>query len=198
MKIKALLVGLLLVTSTTSALAAGPYIGAAGGVSIVHDGDIKVTGVGSVTSEYDTGYGLNVSAGYSFDPVRLEFEFGYKNAGLNKLSGPGGSVSLTDTDISVYSYMVNAYYDIKTTSPFTPYIGAGLGLLNGELKSEGSKEDDTVFGYQLIVGAAYNVDKHLALDLSYRLQRAPSDFEKNEVSIEYISSNIMAGLRYNF
>lgn len=198
MKIRALLVGILLVASTTSALAAGPYIGAAGGVSIVHDGDIKVTGVGTATSEYDTGYGFNVSAGYNFEPVRLEFEFGYKNAELDKLTGPGGSASVSDTDITVMSYMVNAFYDIKTNSPITPYIGAGLGLLNGELQSQGSKDDDTVFGYQIIIGAAYNVSKNVALDLSYRFQGAPSDFSKNNVSIEYNSSNVMAGLRYNF
>lgn len=198
MKIRALLVGLLLAASTTTALAAGPYIGAAGGVSIVHDGDVTVTGLGTVTAEYDAGYGFNVSAGYNFEPVRLEFEFGYKNADLDKISGPGGSASVSGTDITVMSYMINAFYDIKTNSPVTPYIGAGIGALNGELKSEGSKEDDTEFGIQAIVGAAYNFNKNLALDLSYRFQTAPSDFSKNDVSIEFMSSNIMAGLRYNF
>lgn len=189
---------LLLMASTSSALAAGPYIGAAGGVSIVHDGDITVTGVGTATAEFDTGYGLNVSAGYNFEPVRLEFEFGYKNADLSKISGPGGSVSVPDTDITVMSYMVNVFYDIKTNSPITPYIGAGLGLLNGELKSQGTKEDDNEFGYQIVVGAAYNVNKNIAIDLSYRFQGAASDFSENGVDIEYMSSNIMAGLRYNF
>ena len=198
MKIRALMVGLLLVASTTSALAAGPYVGAAGGVSIVHDGDISVAGIGTATAEYDTGYGFNVSAGYNFEPIRAEFEFGYKNADMDKISGPGASVSVSDTDITVMSYMVNAFYDIKTGSPFTPYIGAGIGLLNGELESQGQNEDDTTFGYQLIVGAAYNVTKNLAIDLSYRFQSAPSDFSENGVDVEYNSSNIMAGLRYNF
>ncbi|MFZ2951086.1 MAG: outer membrane protein [Desulfuromonadaceae bacterium] len=198
MRIKILLAGLLLIVSTTSALAAGPYIGAAGGISITHDGDTTVTGVGTVDTEYDTGFGFNLSAGYSFDPVRLEFEFGYKNADMDKISGPGGSIPVPDTEITVMSYMVNALYDFKTGSQFTPYIGAGLGLMNGELKSEGEKEDDTVFGYQVILGAAYNVNQNLAFDLSYRLQSAPSDFENSGVSIEYTSSNIMAGLRYNF
>jgi len=198
MKIGALLVGLLLVVSTTSALAAGPYIGAAGGISIVHDGDVSVTGVGTATAEYDTGFGFNVSAGYNFDPVRVEFEFGYKNTDMDKISGPGGSASVPDTEITVMSYMANAFFDFKTSSPFTPYVGAGIGLLNGELKDPGSKEDDNQFGYQFIVGAAYNVNKNLALDLSYRFLNAPSDFSENGVDIEYMSSNIMAGLRYNF
>jgi opacity protein-like surface antigen len=198
MKLRAFLVGLLLSVSATSALAAGPYIGAAGGVSIVHDSDFTVTGLGTATAEFDTGYGFNVSAGYNFDPVRLEFEFGYKNADLDKFSGPGGSFSVADTDITVMSYMVNALYDIKTKSPVTPYVGAGLGILNGELEEQGYKEDDTQFGYQLIAGAAYNINNNLALDVSYRFQHAPSDFSQDGLDVEYMSSNIMAGIRYNF
>lgn len=198
MKIRALLVGLLLAASTTSALAAGPYIGAAGGVNFVHDGDLSVSGIGTVTAEYDTGFGFNASAGYNFDPVRVEFEFGYKNADMDKLSGPGGSASVPDTEITVMSYMANAFFDFKVNSPVTPYIGAGLGFINGELESQGTEEDDTQFGYQFIVGAAYNVNKNLAIDLSYRFQHAPSDFSQNGVDMEYMSSSIMAGVRYNF
>lgn len=198
MKLRAFLVGLLFTVSATSALAAGPYIGAAGGVTIVHDSDIEVTGVGTATAKFDTGYGFNVSAGYNFEPVRLEFEFGYKNADVKSISGPGGSVSVPDTDITVMSYMVNVFYDIKANTCITPYFGAGLGALNGELESQGAKEDDTEFGYQLIFGGAYNINKNIAIDLSYRFQHAPSDFSKNGVTLGYMSSNIMAGLRYNF
>lgn len=197
MKIKALLVGLLLVASTTSALAAGPYIGAAGGVSIFHDSDVKELGF-DATVEYDTGYGFNVSAGYDFEPVRVEFEFGYKKADLDKVKALGISVPVSDTDFRVMSYMANAYYDFKTNSPFTPYIGAGLGLLNGEFKSPGFKDDDTVFGYQFAAGAAFNFNKNIALDVSYRFQNAASDFKSEGTDISYMSSNFMAGLRYTF
>jgi len=187
-----------LVASSTSALAAGPYIGAAGGLSILRDSDLEVSGVGTAIAKFDTGYGFNVSAGYKFDPIRLEFEFGYKNADLDKLSGPGGSVSVQDAEVTVLSYMVNAFYDINTDSPLTPYVGAGLGLLNGEIKVPGSKKDDNEVGYQAIFGAAYNLNKNLAIDLSYRFQGATSDFSKDGVSLEYKSNNIMAGMRYNF
>lgn len=198
MKIRVLLMGLLLVASTTSALAAGPYIGAAGGLSITHDGDIGVTGVGTATAEYDTGYGFNVSAGYNVEPVRLEFEFGYKNTDMDKISGFGRSLSIPDTEITVMSYMVNAFCDLKVDNRITTYIGAGVGALNGELKSQGETEDNTQFGYQLIVGASYNINKNIAIDLSYRFQHAPSDFSVEGVDIAYMSSNIMVGLRYNF
>jgi opacity protein-like surface antigen len=201
MKIRALLVGVLLVASTTSALAAGPYVGAAGGISIFHDSDENDTILGTTdTREYDAGYALSVSAGYNFDPVRVEFEFGYKAADVDKFTGPGFSFSGAGSDARVMSFMANAYYDFKTNSPFTPYIGGGLGLLNGEFKDVdfGFKEDDTVLGYQFAVGAAYNFNKNVAFDLSYRLQGAASDFEVAGFEIPYMSSNIMAGVRYSF
>lgn len=198
MKKRVLLAGLLIVASASSVMAAGPYVGASGGVSIVHDNDIKVSGVGTATASYDTGLGFNVSGGYNFDGFRVEGEFGYKNADMDKLSGPAASVSVTDTDITVMSFMANAYYDIKTNSPLTPFIGAGLGVLNGEISSAGDDEDDTVFGYQLTAGVSYSVTKNVNLDLSYRFQGAGSDFSKSGVSIAYTSSNVLAGLRYNF
>lgn len=198
MKKRVLLAGLLVVASASSVMAAGPYVGASGGVSILHDNDIKVTGVGTATASYDTGYGFNLSGGYNFDVIRVEGEFGYKNADMDKISGPGGSVNANDTDITLMSFMANAYYDIKTNSPITPFIGAGLGVLNGEIEVEGSNEDDTVFGYQVTAGVSYSVTKNVNLDLSYRFQGAGSDFSKNDVSIAYTSSNVLAGVRYTF
>jgi len=201
MKIRALLVGVLLVASTTSALAAGPYVGAAGGVSIFHDSDENDTISGTTdTREYNAGYGFNVSAGYNFDPVRVEFEFGYKAADVDKFTNPGFSVSGGGSDARVMSYMTNVYYDFKTQSPFTPYIGVGLGMLNGEFKDVdfGFKEDDTELGYQFAVGAAYKLNKNVAFDLSYRFQGAASDFKVDGLEIPYLSSNVMAGLRYSF
>lgn len=197
MKIKVLVVTLLLAVSATSALAAGPYIGVSGGASMVHDSDISELGL-SGTVSYDTGFGFNVNAGYDFDPVRVEFEFGYKNADVDKIELLGISVPITNSDLTVMSYMVNGYYDFKNSSAFTPYVGAGLGLVYGELDDNGVNSDDTVFGYQVIVGAAYNFNKNFALDLSYRFQGAAEDFSQNGMDLSYMSSSIMAGLRYSF
>jgi len=197
MKTRALVVMLLLVISATSALAAGPYVGASGGVSMVHDSDISEPGI-SGTVEYDTGFGFNVNVGYDFDPVRVEFEFGYKNADVKNVSAFGIGVPVNNADLTTLSYMVNAFYDIKTKSAFTPYLGAGIGMINGELDDNGYTADDTVFGYQFIVGAAYNFNKNFALDLSYRFQGAAQDFSLNGSDLSYMSSNIMAGMRYSF
>ena len=184
--IKGLLVGLLLALSTSTAFAAGPYVGVAGGVSIVHDSD--VSGYSNAV-KYDTGVGFNVSVGAGSEGGgRFEGEFGYKTAGIKN----------TSTDAAVMSFMANGYYDIKSESTVTPYFGAGLGLLNGELKVGNYKADDTVFGYQLMVGTGISVSKAITLDLSYRLQGAATDFNIAGAKVSYMSSNIYGGLRFNF
>ncbi|MDD2580935.1 MAG: outer membrane beta-barrel protein [Desulfuromonadaceae bacterium] len=194
MRIRVLLAGLLLFASTASAFAAGPYVGVAGGVSIIHDSDDTAPGYYDATIAYDTGYGFNLSAGYNFDGFRLEGEYGYKAADIKDISG----YSYSGADASFNSFMVNGYYDIKTNSAVTPFIGAGLGLIYGELNDNGYTVDDTVPGYQLIAGVGFDLNKNVTLDVSYRLQGAATDFEKDGEKISYLSSNVYAGIRYKF
>lgn len=194
MKIRVLLAGLLLLASTASAFAAGPYISAAGGVSIIHDSDWNYPGTPTDTIAYDTGYGLNLGVGYDFGGVRLEGEYGYKSADVNDISG----YSVSGVDASFNSFMVNGYYDIKTNSVATPFLGIGLGLIKGELDDNGYTFDDTVLGYQLIAGVGFGLSKNVTLDVSYRLQGAASDFEKYGDEISYMSSNFYGGIRYKF
>lgn len=186
MRVRALVVGLFLIATTGSACAAGPYIGFAGGASLFHDADEKISGFTIDTAKYKTGYGFDAAAGYNFDPVRVEFEYGYRKAELDAVG---------DANLKVMSYMLNGYYDIKTSTVFTPYVGAGIGLLHGETTGD---VEDTVFGYQVAVGTAIVLDKHVALDFSYKFQSAGSDFSKNGLSLEYMSSSFFGGVRFNF
>jgi len=191
MKKKSLLAvaAMVVMCSATGAMAGGSYLGAAGGVSIYHDSDVSITGGPSGDVSYKTGYGFNLAAGYDFEPVRAEFEFGYKSAEIKDTGG---------VDTNIQSYMINAYYDFKNKTSLTPYVGAGVGMLNGELEDNGISIDDNAFGYQVMVGTAYNMTKNLALDLSYRFQGAANDFSKEGIDISYNSSNIYAGIRYTF
>ncbi len=198
MKMKLFLAGLLVAASTSAAFAAGPYVGVSGGVAILHDNDVKVSGIGTATAAYETGYGFNIATGYAGENVRAEFEFGYKQADMEKLTGPGGSVTTQGVDVTVMSYMINGYYDFKNTTAVTPFIGVGVGVLNGELKDAGTKTTDTVFGYSLATGLAFKASENVNIDLTYRYVGAGSDFSKDGVSVAYGSSNITAGIRYHF
>jgi outer membrane immunogenic protein len=194
-----LLAGFLVAAMATTALAKdGPYIGVNGGVAIFHDSDIDVSGLGSGTLSYKTGGAVNVNAGYDFGSVRLEGEFGYKSADIDTISGRGGSASVTDSSVNIKSYMVNGIFDFHNTSACTPFLGAGIGLLDGQFKENGfSDVNVSEFGYQFIAGLGFKAAEHVTLDLSYRYQGS-SDFSKEGTSISYGSSNILAGIRYNF
>lgn len=198
MKLRVLLAGALLVTAASPSFAAGPYVGAAGGVSIFHEANVEVSGFGNAEISYDTGYGINLAAGYNFDGIRLEGEFGYKKADVDKISAGGFSASASGTDQTMTSYMVNGYYDIKNSSTLTPFIGAGLGMIKGELEDDFSSIDDTRFGYNLMAGVSVAASRNLSLDLSYRLQGTTSDFDLDGGKVEYMSSNFYVGMRYNF
>jgi opacity protein-like surface antigen len=185
--------------SSSPVLAEGGYIGVGGGVSIFHDSDITLVGVGTVNGEYDTGFGFTINGGgYLNENVRLEGEFGYRKADMSKLSGPGGSVTVTGVSTKVMSYMVNGYYDFKSDSIVTPFIGVGVGMLSGELEDNGFSDKDNSFGYQAGAGLSIAANKKIDLDLSYRFQGATSDFESNGLKVSYTSSNIFAGLRVKF
>jgi outer membrane immunogenic protein len=199
MRNRILMAGFLVAALATSAMAKdGPYVGASGGVTLVHDSDLTVTGVGTATGSFDTGGAFNVEAGYRIQDARFAFQFGYKNADLSTISGPGGSVGVTDTQITVLSYMANGYYDFKNTSAVTPFLGAGIGLLSGKFESQGTSDTVNEFGYQFTAGLGFKASDNVMVDLSYLFQGAANDFSKDGTSVSYHSSNFLAGVRYNF
>jgi len=168
---KALLVGIMLVATASPVFSAGPYIGFAGGVSFLHDSNI------------DPLRCINLNAGYNFDRFRLEGEFGHR--------------SNSNGDVTIMSYMANGFFDFKNSSDFTPFIGAGLGAINGELDNNAFHFEDTVFAYQLIAGIGLKLNQ-FNIDLSYRFTGVPESPNKNWDDLLYMSSNIYAGVRFNF
>jgi len=190
-----------------SAMASGPYFGATIGLSIMHDSELKLPNYPTIPTKYSTGFGFNLSGGYNFKKddndkdfgsFRVEGEFGLKNASLKELYASGTNIPVADIKVSTMSFFLNSYYDIRTNFPVAPYIGAGLGLINGELDTQGTKNSENVVGYQMIFGGAIDVGKNLLLDISYRFQGTGSNFSNSNMNLSYSSSNIMAGLRYNF
>lgn len=188
---------LCLASALPAAAAQGPYVGLGGGLAIIHDSDVEtfVPGFGTARGdiEYDLGGGFNISAGYKFDQMRLEAEFGYNKADVDSVSAFGFTESISG-DIEIMSYMVNGFYDMKVAAPVTPFFGLGLGAINGD----DGDDDDTAFGYQLTAGITSPINEFLNLDVYYRYQGTFSDFEVEGVDISYDASLIFAGLRYNF
>jgi len=193
-----------LLLTAVVALAAAPalgqspgrvYGGADIGLSIFHDNNATVPGLGTASVTYSTGFAFGVFAGYRFgENVRLEGEIGYKAADLDTFAGQ----SVTDSSLTVWGFMANAYYDITQLRwPVTPFVGAGLGLAYGKAKSPAVTASDTVLGYQIQLGFNYRASKHLQLNARY-LYQGSQDFVDSGYKVAYGSSNLLAGLQYFF
>ena len=145
-------------------------------------------------------FGGGVALGYNWDPlyncpVRLEAEylaFGRKTSDKSGLLGTGERLDYSQR-IGVQSLMFNAYWDIKNSTRWTPYLSAGLGMGFLSMKSGNRLYDAagnpilalgtgsnnrTRFAWNAGAGVAFAVNERLALDLGYRYAdygRARSD-----------------------
>ncbi len=150
--------------------------------------------VGTSDDDHDDAFGGALAIGYDFDkkfnvPVRAELEysiFSQTEAGVGaevKRSGPNLGLSL-DQKLDIQTLFFNIYYDIKTGTPITPYIGAGLGMAFVDAKSNISgnttwgsalsldtdrgTESNTNFAWNVGAGAAWAFTDNLSVDLGYR------------------------------
>ena len=113
-------------------------------------------------------------------------------------------------DLNVLSTMVNAYYDFNTGTPFTPYLGAGIG--DASLMAKGIKNKSTgdkildnnalVFAYQGIAGVSYALNDHIALNADYRYfgttQGKIKEPYGDKAKLDYQSQSILVGFTYKF
>jgi len=181
-----------------------PYVGISGGVAIMSDSTLTDNTGSSLKLSYNTGYALSGVAGYEFgNGLRVEGEANYRQASMDKVSVSGLSANIS-SDVWSVGMMANAYYDIKNSSSITPYIGGGIGFANvnvGDGTINGikvwSKADDTVFAYQIAVGAGIDISKELTFDMGYKYF-GTQDPKFELAKADYSSHNFMLGLRYRF
>ena len=138
--------------------------------------DWKVsTPYGSGSSDSTRGIaGFSIAGGYDFSvlygmPLRAELEYGY-NSRVDK------SVSYGDAESRLQTLMVNGYWDITNIMDFTPYVGAGVGLVfantrgNAAFRGQhyGTSDTDVKFAGQVGVGCSYFFTPNISADLGYR------------------------------
>jgi outer membrane autotransporter protein len=206
-KMKLFAAACIMTLTATAASAADmtPYVG--GNVGLFIPTDSRITNNAGVPAdiEYNVGYSLSGVGGVEFNNgLRLEGELTYKSADMDKFKLNGLNESI-NSDISVLGALASAYFDFKNTSPFTPYLGGGLGIatiyLGRGTDSTGAlifnKDDDTVFAYQVGAGVGINAGSHLTIDLGYRYF-GTTDPEFKDFKADFSSHNLTAGLRYKF
>ena len=118
--------------------------------------------------------GVSIAGGYDFSvlygaPRRAEIEYGY-NSRIDK------SVPFGEAESRLQTLMVNGYWDITNIMDFTPYVGAGVGLLFANTRGSadvngqhfGSSDTDIKLAAQVGLGCSYFFTPNISADLGYR------------------------------
>lgn len=186
-------------------------------------------------TELDDGDGFGLVFGMKFDLFRAEIEYSLTNndvdshGGVNAagidLDGIDAGILLTgNTDdlgitvgelvgngqgeVETSSFFVNAYYDFKNNSAWTPFVGAGIGYANVEVEYSPSNvdiidDDDDVFAWQIMGGVSYAFNDQFEVTGSIRYRETDeaefnSDLLGAEFDIETETLIYDLGIRYNF
>jgi OOP family OmpA-OmpF porin len=153
-----------LVSASASAQQQGPYVGAAVGATWLDE--INVTGTPSGTLDLDTGYAGLLKGGYAFgNGWRAEGEFGLRDWSVDTAGASG--------DLRAYTIFANALYDFMPNSNWSPYLGAGAGVVR--YVSDGisalgvtSNDQANTWGVQGIAGLWYALNDNWLLSADYR------------------------------
>jgi opacity protein-like surface antigen len=138
----------------------------------------RLTSGGSVHAHtnYDTGWLAGSSAGYEWKQgFAGEFEFTFRQNHLNRIAS--SAPLFVGGDLHSFAMMFNGYYRFHNATPFTPYLGGGLGEavvgLNNARPTAGVDRGpfggtDAAFAYQGIAGVSYPLAPHLSIAAEYR------------------------------
>ena len=157
--------------------------------------------------ENDAGVGFSHSVGYKFESgFRADMEFAFREVNPNEgTSETSGGTTTIDGDYTVKSLLANMSYDFDWGDGFQPYVGYGAGIAWQEVdfeKFDGansgvSKQSDTNFAYQLLLGVHMPVWDNMDLALGYRyFGTADPDLKNFETEVDIHSLEI--GIRYYF
>ncbi len=179
--------GAIALSAYQASAADGFYVGVQSGLPVPQrtDGTINGAATRRIETSYKFGFGVGAAVGYAFPPshkfggLRLELEYEYFFADPDKQHIKGGANFGLVGHIDQHSIFVNTYYDFhwwEHILPVTPYLGVGFGgslikmdhIKDGIGPSKHFNDTDTVFAFQFIAGAAYEISKNLLLGAEYR------------------------------
>ena len=123
---------------------------ATGSIGASQISDIKyINSAGVETGQevtFDPGLGLDLGFGYDFGSTRIEGNW-------SRGQSPGGVDRglYFDTDTTIDSFLLSAYYDFRSSKQWSPFVGISLGTTNVNNLSV----DDSGFSYGLGLGISY-------------------------------------------
>ena len=145
-------------------------------------------------------FGTHVAYGVQAGYVRGELELNNSRNIKRNYFGEHGDVS--HFRLYKHSVMANAYFDYLTCTPWTPYVGAGIG--SAYLKADDGEQAKSVYNlaWQVMAGLTYDINSHWTLDAGYRyadLGRIRKNVGEGHVAkLTARDHEIMLGVRYTF
>ena len=139
----------------------------------------------------DAGFHLSLVGGYRFHRRwAVELHTGYLHNVLpESVVDDGFFIETYEEDtLTQIPIVANLVYHFVTSSRFEPYLGAGIGVVNG------ANEDDSGFdgAVEFIAGVRYELGKTTALGLSYRfiMVAAASAFAEEAVGNDTVNLSL--------
>jgi opacity protein-like surface antigen len=176
-----------------------------------------------VDLKYKDGPMFGGALGYAFPfGLRVEGEVSYRRNSISRvdinrdgglgfiLGGPplDGTSFKADGKETSLSFLANAWYDIKTGTRFTPYVGGGIGVTwlridNLRIGSFTLADDSEYTGaWQVGGGVSVELTPSISLSVDYRYFGAISpvfkDFAGFNLDSEYRAHNVVGGIRITF
>jgi OmpA-OmpF porin, OOP family len=137
-----------------------------------------------------------------------ELEFTFRQNHIDRIAT--SSSLFHGGDMHSFATMFNGYYRFHNETPFTPYIGGGLGeavvVLNNARPTFGLDRrpfggTDCEFAYQGVAGVSFPIAPRLSMSAEYRyFASLRPGFEQgaSKVSSSYYSHNAILRLAYSF
>lgn len=198
----------MLLTASTGAMAAGPYLSFSAGAFMPEDSKLTDTDGFTAEASFKSGGVLTGAFGYAAPGgLRVEGEVSHRFAEMDSVGADGFAMDI-DADVKATSMMGNIYYDIQTGGPVKPYFGGGVGFSTvtvgeGTYYDQGFREtmwdedEDTVLAAQLALGVGISFNEHVTLDLGYRYF-VTEELQFDFTDAEFASHNLTAGMRFTF
>jgi len=157
--------------------------------------------LGEATENNRFGGGLGV--GYRFnDWLRADLTANFVASDSYDFANGAGSIS---ADHEMWSGLLTGYVELGTFAGFTPYVGAGAGILHSRDEFSTSlaalDENQTEFAFSLNAGFGYRLSDKLTADIGYQFLSSPSTqyLDTDTLAIEegIRQHQIKVGLRFD-
>jgi opacity protein-like surface antigen len=188
----------------------------------------SIFGSGRYSQSFEPSFTGGAGVGYVWSP-RWRTDFTAEvhsimhaeetNAGVVSVDGAPAAYTVAQDKTKYISTILlfNGYYDFRTGSPWTPYLGAGLGFAVNQLtqistlgsggteSTLSERSTTTTFAAAAMAGVTYDVSSFFAIDVNYRfLHIGGSDVTLSDMSIPLYTvgvgdlneHQIRAGMRF--